>query len=88
MRRLEGVTEPAPEGSVVEVLRQKNRERYREWVGVDVEDREQLRSALQDIVNGTRATVAEVITAINAGTFNQTVNPVRGDPQADLNEWL
>lgn len=55
-------------------------------MGVNVDEREKLRTGLEDIVNGTRSSVAELIEAINAGTFTQKANPKGAERQAEAND--
>jgi hypothetical protein len=57
-------------------------------MGVDVDERAKLRAGLEDILQGTRSSVAELIASINGGTFTQMANPPPAGAEAELNEWL
>ena len=88
MNRLERAVGPKEGSSTVQAFRERSREQYRKWMGVNVDERGKLRTGLEDIVKGTRSSVADVIEAINAGTFTQTVNRQEEAIEPELSEWL
>lgn len=66
--------------------REAHADAYRKLVGVVPKDREKLRAAIEGIMAGSRATVADVLADINGESATQTENRAVAQPGVNAKE--